>query len=230
MTVATVLATACWPEVATGATLLLPLGSLEQHGPHLPLDTDSRIAEALACRAAQDAAYPTVVAPVLPYGASGEHEGFPGTVSLGTTALASVLVELVRSATRTFPRVVLVSAHGGNLDGVRAALAILQHEQRDAVGWFPALPAGDAHAGRTETAMLLAIAPGLVRPAPWASGSTEPIAALLPRLRAGGVGSVSPNGVLGDPAGASAEEGERLLDVLATQVALLARPPTARSA
>ncbi len=140
MTVAALLAEACWPEVAAGTTLLLPLGSLEQHGPHLPLDTDTRIAEALAVRAAGRAAYPTFVAPVLPYGASGEHEGFPGTVSLGSSALTAVLVELIRSATRTFPRVVLVSAHGGNLDGVQAALAILRQERRDAVGWFPAVP------------------------------------------------------------------------------------------
>jgi creatinine amidohydrolase len=224
------LAQACWPEVAAGRTLLMPLGSLEQHGPHLPLDTDTRIAEALAIRAARRAGQPAVVAPVLPYGASGEHEDFPGTISLGTTALAAALVELVRSATRTFSRVVLVSAHGGNLDGVQAALAVLRDEQRDAVAWFPAVPAGDAHAGRTETSLLLAIAPHLVRPKPWDAGPAEPIAELLPRLRAVGVRPVSPNGVLGDPAGATADEGERLLDLLADQVARLASPPTACSA
>ena len=226
MNEAALLAEACWPEVAAGGTLLLPLGSLEQHGPHLPLDTDTRIAEALAVRAARRAGCPTAVAPVLPFGASGEHEGFPGTISLGSAALAAVVVELVRSATRTFSRVVLVSAHGGNLDGVQAALAVLRTERRDAIGWFPAVAAGDAHAGRTETSILLAIAPRLVRPSPWVAGPTEPLSELLPRLRSVGVRPVSPNGVLGDPAGASAEEGERLLDVLADQVARLARPPT----
>lgn len=224
MTRAALLAEASWPEVPAGRTLLLPLGSLEQHGPHLPLDTDTRIAEAVTARAGQRATYPTVVAPALPYGASGEHEGFAGTVSLGSAALAAVLVELIRSATRTFSRVVLVSAHGGNLDGVRAALAVLREERRDAVGWFPAVPDGDAHAGQTETSLLLAIAPHLVRRPPWAAGRTEPIADLLPRLRAMGVRAVSPNGVLGAPAGATAEEGERLLDLLADQVARLARP------
>ena len=201
MNAAPLLAETCWPEVAAGGTLLLPLGSLEQHGPHLPLDTDTRIAEALAVRAARRTAYPTFVAPVLPYGASGEHEGFPGTVSIGSTALAAVVVELVRSATRTFSRVVLVCGHGGNVDGVQRALAVLRQEQRDAVGWFPAVPVGDAHAGRTETSLLLAIAPRLVRPAPWASGATEPLAELLPRLRSVGVRPVSPNGVLGAPEG-----------------------------
>lgn len=231
MTSPTQLAQACWPQVTAGRTLLLPLGSLEQHGPHLPLDTDTRIAEAVAARAAERAAYPmVVVAPVLPYGASGEHEGFPGTISLGSTALATVVVELVRSATRTFSRVVLVSAHGGNLDGVREALAVLRHEQRDAVAWFPAVPAGDAHAGRTETSLMLAIAPNLVRRGPWAAGPTEPLAELMPRLRAVGVRPVSPNGVLGSPEGATAEEGEALLDLLTEQVARLAQVPTVCSA
>jgi len=208
----------------------LPLGSLEQHGPHLPLDTDSRIAEAVAIRAAARATHPTFVAPVLAYGASGEHEGFPGTLSLGSSALTAVLVELVRSATRTFSRVVLVSAHGGNLDGVQTALTVLRRERRDAVAWFPAVPSGDAHAGRTETSLLLAIDLRLVRPSPWVSGPTEPLTELLPRLRSVGVRPVSPTGVLGAPAGATAEEGERLLDLLADEVARLAQSPMVSSA
>src|SRR5512144_965995 len=103
-----------WPDVRD-AVLLVPLGSLEQHGPHLPLDTDTRIAVAVA----RDAAIRlpgTVVAPALVYGASGEHEAFPGTVSVGTAALAHGLVELARSATRAFARGVVVNGHGGNLD------------------------------------------------------------------------------------------------------------------
>ena len=160
------------------------------------------------------------LAPVA-YGASGEHEGFPGTISIGSAALTTLLVELVRSASRTFSRVVLVCGHGGNSDGVGAALARLRHERRDVVSWFGAVPAGDAHAGRTETSLLLAIAPSLVRPEPWQAGATEPIAELMPALRAVGVRQVSPNGVLGDPAGATAAEGERLLDLLAGRLAEL---------
>ena len=73
---------------------------------------------------------------------------------------------------------------------------------------------GDAHAGRTETSLMLALAPSEVLLDRAAAGDTRPIAELLPELRAHGVRKVSPNGVLGDPAGASAAEGERLLDLL----------------
>ena len=109
-----------WPEVADRgpSVLAVPLGSVEQHGPHLPLDTDTRIAVALV--AALAAARPDVVAaPPLAYGASGEHAGFPGTLSIGTEALTTVLVELGRSAD-AFAGVVFVNGHGGNLEAVRA--------------------------------------------------------------------------------------------------------------
>ena len=95
-----------WPELdGSAVTLLVPLGAVEQHGPHLPLDTDIRIADAVARRAQpQLAGNPSdqtfLVAPGLPYGASGEHEGFPGTISLGHEALRLVLIEYGRSACR----------------------------------------------------------------------------------------------------------------------------------
>jgi creatinine amidohydrolase len=197
------------PEVPS-ATVLVPLGALEQHGPHLPLDTDARVATAVARRtAADDSAL--LVAPPLAYGASGEHEGFPGTLSIGHEALRAVLVELGRSASRWASRLVFVNGHGGNVPTVPDAVAQLRHEGRDA-GWWPCVPAGgDAHAGRTETSILLALDPGSVRMDAAEPGATAPLAELLPALRAGGVAAVSPNGVLGDPTGANAPEGERLL-------------------
>jgi len=78
--------------------------------------------------------------------------------------------------------------------------------------------AGDAHAGRTETSMMLALAPSEVLLDRAATGDTRPIAALLPELRAHGVRKVSPNGVLGDPADASAAEGAELLGLLAASL------------
>lgn len=199
-----------WPDVAKQAPiLLLPLGSCEQHGLHLPLDTDTRIAVAIATAVAN--VRPMVaVAPALAFGASGEHAAFAGTLSIGTDALATVVIELVRSADWA-TKVVLVNGHGGNLDGLRRAIVTLQGEGRNVVAWYPTAPGGDAHAGRTETSLLLAIAPELVQLELAVAGATEPIASLLGRLRAGGVKAVSENGVLGDPAGASAEEGHRLL-------------------
>jgi len=195
-----------WPEIDGRPTLLVPVGSVEQHGPHLPLDTDTRIAAAVAARAATGA---LLVAPPVAYGASGEHEGFAGTVSIGHEALRLLLVELGRSASRWAARLVFVNGHGGNVSSVVEAVRLLRYEGRDAA-WFACAAGGDAHAGRTETSLMLALDPALVRPERTA-GNTAPLADLLPAMRAGGVAAVSPNGVLGDPAGASADEGERLL-------------------
>jgi creatinine amidohydrolase len=201
-----------WTEVAAldpPPLLLVPLGSLEQHGPHLPLDTDTRLAVALADGAA--AARPGLaVAPALPYGASGEHASFPGTVSIGHEALEQVVVEVVRSAD-AFRGVVLVNGHGGNVPALERALATGRGEGRRVLTWSWSLPGADAHAGRTETSLLLALAPDLVRLDLAEAGATEPLAQLLPRMEADGVAAVSPNGVLGDPAGASADEGRHLL-------------------
>jgi creatinine amidohydrolase len=108
------LAGTTWLEVeATGgrSVLAVPLGSTEQHGPHLPLDTDTRVATALAAGLAAQVADLTV-APALAYGASGEHAAFEGTLLVGHRALAEVLSELVHSARRAFRGVVFVSAHG----------------------------------------------------------------------------------------------------------------------
>jgi mycofactocin precursor peptide peptidase len=198
-----------WPEIGA-VTLLVPLGALEQHGPHLPLDTDARIALAIARRAATDNAA-LLVAPPVAYGASGEHEGFPGTLSIGHEALRAVLVELGRSAFRWASRLVFVNGHGGNLPTLPDAVAQLRAEGRDAA-WWPCAPGGgDAHAGRTETSLLLALDPAAVRQDAAEPGATAPLADLLPALRAGGVAAVSPNGVLGDPTGATAAGGEQLL-------------------
>jgi len=195
-----------WPEIDGRPTLLVPVGAVEQHGPHLPLDTDTRIAAAVAARAATGA---LLVAPPVAYGASGEHEGFAGTVSIGHEALRLLLVELGRSAARWAGRLVFVNGHGGNVSSLVEAVRLLRYEGRDAA-WFACAAGGDAHAGRTETSLMLTLDPALVRPER-AAGNTAPLADLLPEMRAGGVAAVSPNGVLGDPAGASADEGEQLL-------------------
>lgn len=208
-----------WSELGGPAphTVVVPVGSLEQHGPHLPLDTDARIAAAVARRAVEGD--PTLLlAPPLPYGASGEHQAFAGTLSIGHEALRLVLVELGRSAATWASRLVFVNGHGGNLPTVPDAVAQLRHEGCD-VAWFGcAVPRGDAHAGRTETAMLLALDPSVVRVEAWEPGNIAPLAELLPSLLRGGVAAVSPNGVLGDPRGATAEEGEELLTAMVGQL------------
>lgn len=199
-----------WPAVEAAPPLVLvPVGSCEQHGPHLPLDTDTRLAVAVATGAAERLPG-ACVGPALTVGASGEHAGFAGTLSIGVEALMTVLVELGRSADWA-AGVVLVNGHGGNAVAVRRALEVLRSEGRRVGAWWPRVPGGDAHAGRTETSLVLALAPDLVVPATAAPGRTEPLAELLPSLLASGVRAVSPNGVLGDPAGASVAEGRALL-------------------
>jgi mycofactocin precursor peptide peptidase len=224
----TVLSNARWPEVAAEESrrlLVVPLGSVEQHGPHLPMYTDTRIAVAVASRAC--AGRPGVgLAPAVTIGASGEHAEFPGTLSIGTQALTLLLVELGRHASLHWPAMLLVNGHGGNIPAITSAIATLRDEGRQCHVWHAGLsPAqlaeagikasvADAHAGRFETSVMLALAPELVQMDEAAPGETRPLADIMPALRESGVRAVSPNGVLGDPAGASAAEGERLLSQL----------------
>jgi mycofactocin system creatininase family protein len=211
------LAGSVWPDVEGAPLLVVPLGSVEQHGHHLPLGTDTTVACAVA-EAAAGSLEGALLAPALSYGASGEHEGFPGTISIGTEALTGVLVEYGRSACRWAARVLVVNGHGGNLDALRAAVPLLRSEGRD-VAWFPCgVAGGDAHAGRTETSLMLHVEPEWVREDRAAPGVTTPMGKLLPRLRVEGVRAVSPTGVLGDPSAASAEEGAALLDGLADRL------------
>jgi creatinine amidohydrolase len=204
---------ATWPEIAAlhrGCVLAVPIGSLEQHGPHLPLDTDTRIAVELGRRLSR-ARTDVVVAPPVSYGASGEHAGFAGTLLIDHAVLADLLLELIRSARASFSGVVLISAHGGNHEALSLVSERCRVDGEAAALWTPAVPGGDAHAGRTETSLMLAIDPGAVRIERAEAGCTDPLEALMPRLRAEGVRPISSNGVLGDPQGASAAEGELLL-------------------
>ncbi|TFV67809.1 UNVERIFIED_ORG: mycofactocin biosynthesis peptidyl-dipeptidase MftE [Bacillus sp. AZ43] len=208
---------AVWPALPDRPLLVVPLGAVEQHGHHLPLTTDTAVACAVA-EAAAPSLDGAVLAPALAYGASGEHEGFPGTISIGTEALIGLLVEIGRSACRWAGRVLVVNGHGGNLDALRAAVPLLRAEGRD-VAWFACgVRGGDAHAGRTETSLMLHVEPDGVREDRAVAGVTTPVRELLPRLRAEGVLGVSPTGVLGDPAGASAAEGAELLDRLVAEL------------
>ncbi|WMY77207.1 mycofactocin biosynthesis peptidyl-dipeptidase MftE [Citricoccus sp. I39-566] len=208
-----------WPEVrpesfgGRAPILVVPVGALEQHGPHLPLDTDAAVAAAIAAAVAAERDH-AALAPTLPFGASGEHAGFPGTLSIGADALHHILIELVRSSTPTFAAVMVINGHGGNVDALRSAAALCTAEGRTLLPHPLGLPGMDAHAGRTETSLMLHLDPSRVRLDRAAPGNTAPLTVLLPELRTHGVRGVSPNGVLGDPTGASAAEGAELFDTL----------------
>ncbi len=195
-------------DCADTALLLVPVGALEQHGPHLPLGTDTTVATTVAGRTGLP------VTPPIALGASGEHEGFPGTISIGTETLAAVLVETGRSACRWTRRLCFVNGHGGNLPALVAATTLLRAEGRDVAWHSCGVPGADAHAGRHETSLMLAMAPDDVRADLAEAGNTAPLGELLPAIRAGSVSSISANGVLGDPAGATPGEGAETTAVM----------------
>ena len=195
-------------------TVVVPVGSVEQHGPHLPLDTDTRIAESVAAAAAAELPGDVLVAAALSYGASGEHQGFAGTISLGTETLTAVLVEYGRSVCDWASRVVYVNGHGGNLEALRAAVRLLRNEDRDAAWCSCSVVGADAHAGHTETSVLLHLCPEVVRTQDWVRGNTESLADLMPRMREGGLAAVSESGVLGDPTTATAAAGQRIFSTM----------------
>jgi mycofactocin precursor peptide peptidase len=198
-------------NLAPRPIIAIPVGSCEQHGPHLPLDTDTRIAVALA-EGLVTSFEPgdVLVGPTLTMTSSGEHGGFPGTLSIGADVVEHLIVELVRSADWS-AGVVLVNGHAGNALPVQRATSKLLGEGRRVLAWWPHIRNGDAHAGESETSMMLALAPELVRMNRAEAGRPEPIVDLIDQLRADGVRAVSPNGVLGDPRSATAGHGRTLL-------------------
>jgi mycofactocin system creatininase family protein len=212
-----ILSNAVSSETAGAGLVLVPVGSLEQHGPHLPLDTDTIIAVAVAENIATRIPG-TWVAPPVAYGSSGEHQDFTGTCSIGTVALRSVIIELVRSMRVWAQRVVFINAHGGNIEALRSAVEQLVHEGHD-VKWMPcATEEVDLHAGHTETSLMLHLRPTSVRVERSERGNMAPLSDLLPTLMRHGMAAVTPNGVLGDPTTATAEHGAEVMDEMVGRI------------
>lgn len=193
--------------------VVVPVGSCEQHGPHLPLDTDTVIATSLA-RTLAERRSDCVVSPPITVTASGEHRGFPGTLSIGTEIMAGLVVELARSADWA-AGVVFVNGHGGNVTAMQRATEVFDIERRRVLVWWPHVSGGDPHAGHTETSIMLALAPEAVRLDAARPGPVPTLDALVRE----GVRPLSPTGVLGDPTDADGETGRRILDDLADQLA-----------
>ncbi|GAA5038196.1 creatinine amidohydrolase [Thermocatellispora tengchongensis] len=174
-----------------GATLVIPVGATEQHGPRLPVRTDAVVSEQVALRAAAEAGPGVLVAPVLAYGSSHHHLPYPGTLSLRGRTLLAVLADLIDSAARTgFHRIVVFNGHGGNDDLIRQAArdAVLDHEITVAAASYWTLggerlaelarAAGihhvPGHAGAFEAALLLGLGIEPVGSPPWPQSPQGP--------------------------------------------------------
>gem|GEM_PF-97843 len=231
---------------ADDAVVIAPAAALEQHGPHLPVQVDSRLATEVSHRAARKASptRPAVVLPVVWSGLSEHHMPFGGTITLDTAALTAIFRCIVDSVRRHgFGDVPILNGHGGNIVASQAIAQDLSLEFDDdtivaATYWLEAASRLEPlledqstvlHAGEAETSMMLALAPDLVDDSDLASHRTDAdlsfLAAGEGSFRWRDLAAVTPNGVLGDPSSASAGKGERLLDAASDAIADLITNP-----
>jgi creatinine amidohydrolase/Fe(II)-dependent formamide hydrolase-like protein len=230
-----------WEEVS-GTTVLLPVGSTEQHGPHLPMGTDSNIAQ-MVCEAAATQSGALIVAPSLPYGTSYHHHRLPGgAISLPGPLLSEVLVSLIDGFLRPDRRnaVIVVNGHGGNIPAILSALDEVGRRWGEhqvlACSWWDLIPdvmeekqrsrfGGIGHAGEMETAVLLHATPDLVR----RDRIPEGVAERPPGMPANRTfthwndfSAYFPEGVAGSPRLATPELGEIAIATAAERLVALA--------
>lgn len=208
----------------TPPIVLLALGSWEQHGAHLPFDTDTVIIEAVvdaAIRSVDPENTQFSVVPTIGVTASDEHNGFAGTLSIGTNALSDAVVSIARSA--SWARgICIVNGHGGNADALKLVHSALEYENiRHSIWSLPYYEGADMHAGHTETSLMLHLAPGTVRMDLAEVGAVGDSEMLIERMRADGIKEVSSNGVVGDPTNATAAHGAAMLSFYADHLTKL---------
>jgi creatinine amidohydrolase len=233
-----------WQEVkrelgAGRDTVVIAFGATEQHGPHMPLATDALLGDHMARAVAEQ--LDAFVAPTVRIGCSSHHLDFPGTLSLSEPTFHAIVADVVSSLERGgFRKVVLLPTHGGNFAPLAAAVAALEGKTTievraltdlGALFAVAALGAGEygvplgeggLHAGEWETSMLMAIHPDLVHAERFEPGFTGDAQAAIAGMFDAGVKSISENGVVGDPARASPQHGERYweeaLSIVSSQV------------
>ncbi len=213
-------------DVGEPALAVLPVGAFEQHGPHLPLATDSLIAGALAAGLAERVG--GLLLPVLPVSCSQEHAGFPGTVWLAADTLAAVIADIRASLAHAgIERLAIVNAHGGNLvlahlareanlEAPRVWLGPGRHIQEAAfaAAGIKTSVHDDMHAGEYETSVLLHCCPQLVRMEEAADELAE-----RPLLAVRGLAAYSRSGTVGRPTRATARKGEAALAAMVEAMA-----------
>jgi len=221
--------------------VIVPVGSTEQHGPHLPVQVDALLASEVACRAAEliSDVEPVVVTPTVWCGLAEHHMAFGGTITLDFATFHALLRCVCNSILRHgFQRVFLLNGHGGNIAalGVIATELTQELQARVVVGSYWTIPEvaqnfGEIlerqqnvrHACEVETSMLLALRPELVDQSALVSSDGPMEVPFLDRgaYRWQSFKELSENGVIGAPSAASAEKGRRLLDAAADGVCKL---------
>jgi creatinine amidohydrolase/Fe(II)-dependent formamide hydrolase-like protein len=219
---------------------LLPVGAVEQHGPHLPLDTDAFDAEYLARRVAMACSPPVpLVLPLIAYGVSYHHEDFAGTISISNDTLSRMVYEIGISAARNGVRkLVIINAHGGNSPALNFAAQMINRDARI----FVCVDTGetsdvdidqmietpnDVHAGEIETSTSLAVRAGLVkmekavRTVPEFSSRYLDFTGKRSILWYAHTRKISSTGVMGDPTKASAAKGEQIWETMVAHLAAL---------
>jgi creatinine amidohydrolase/Fe(II)-dependent formamide hydrolase-like protein len=226
-----------WPEAKERLALvdvaLLPVGAIEQHGPHLPLDTDAFDAAHLAQTVAAACSEPRpLVFPLIAYGVSYHHEDFKGTLSVSPDTLAHLVRDVGMSAARNgIKKLVIVNGHGGNIPALNFAAQLINRdahiftcvdsgETSDADVYAMADTPNDVHAGEIETSTALALRPDLVRLdkarkfVPKFSSHYLDFTSKRSIVWYARTARISPSGVLGDPTKATREKGDRMWEVM----------------
>jgi creatinine amidohydrolase len=227
------------------AAVIVPVASLEQHGPHLPVQIDTLLCTAVAHRAARRAAErrPVVVLPPVWTGLSEHHMAFGGTITLDFATFHALLRGICLSLRRHgFRRILLLNGHGGNVAALKVVVEELTRELGLGVSavtyWHHAAEAfrrilerqdNVRHACEAETSMAMALIPDLVDRTKLKEARGPEESVREPEVeglyRARPFTERTPNGVIGDPTAASAEKGERLLEAAAAALAAeLMRP------
>lgn len=212
---------------------LLPVGAIEQHGPHLPLDTDAFDAEYLARRVAEACSVPKpLMLPLIPYGVSYHHEDFSGTISVGNETLSRLVYEVGMSAARNgITKLIIINGHGGNSPSLNFAAQLINRdahiftcvdtgETSDADIDALAETDNDVHAGEIETSTTLAVRPELVnmekarRSVPQFSSRYLNFSSKRSVDWYARTAKISASGIMGDPTRATREKGEKIWEIM----------------